>query len=61
MDELTTVCCPYCGEQVEVHVDPSAGPHTTIEDCAVCCHPMELSVAVERDGTIRVEARRDDE
>jgi len=46
---------------VDVQVDPSAGPHTTIEDCTVCCHPMELRVAVGRDGGITVEARRDDE
>ena len=46
---------------MEVQVDPSAGSHTTIEDCTVCCHPMELHVEVGRDGTLMVEARRDDE
>jgi hypothetical protein len=46
---------------VEVQVDPSAGTHTTIEDCTVCCHPMELIVTVTRGDTTTVEARRDDE
>lgn len=61
MHEPPAVRCPYCGEVVEVQVDPSAGSHTTIEDCTVCCHPMELHVEVGRDGTLMVEARRDDE
>jgi len=59
--EPPAVRCPYCGEVVEVNVDPSAGPHTTVEDCTVCCHPMELRVTVDRDGEVAVEARRDDE
>lgn len=61
MDEPRAVRCPYCGEVVEIHIDPSAGSHTTIEDCAVCCRPMELSVVVNRDSTVTVEAMRDDD
>ncbi len=61
MHEPPAVRCPYCGEVVEVQVDPSGGSHATIEDCTVCCRPMELSVVVERDGELTVEAHRDDE
>ncbi len=61
MDEPPVVSCPYCGERVEVAIDPSAGSHATIEDCTVCCHPMELRVEVGRGGEVIVEARRDDE
>ncbi len=61
MDELPAVRCPYCGEEVEVAVDPSTGSHDTIEDCAVCCRPMELSVVVDRDGAVTMKAHRDDD
>jgi len=61
VSEEPVVRCPYCSEVVEVNVDPSSGSHTTIEDCTVCCHPMELRVVVDRDGEVIVEARRDDE
>ncbi|HBB41709.1 MAG: hypothetical protein COW73_08290 [Nitrospirae bacterium CG18_big_fil_WC_8_21_14_2_50_70_55] len=61
MAEPPRVPCPYCGEVVSVQVDPSAGGYTTIEDCAVCCQPMELRVTVEPGGEITVEARRDDD
>ena len=61
MDDPLPVACPYCGERVEVTVDPSAGSYATIEDCAVCCHPMELRVVVGRAGEVTVEALRDDE
>ncbi|RMF87138.1 MAG: CPXCG motif-containing cysteine-rich protein [Nitrospirae bacterium] len=57
MVEAVAVACPYCGERVELLVDRSAGPHETIEDCPVCCRPMEVRVA---EGP-RVEVRRDDE
>jgi len=52
MPELAdcTVRCPYCGEAVDLVVDPSAGGQRYIEDCAVCCRPMEVSVGVDADG-----------
>ena len=41
--------CPYCGESVEVDVDPSGGPHQQyVEDCPVCCRPWDV-VVVEMD------------
>ncbi|WP_432473587.1 CPXCG motif-containing cysteine-rich protein [Amphritea sp. HPY] len=36
--------CPYCGEAIEIEVDCSAGDQEYIEDCQVCCCPIQLSV-----------------
>ena len=36
--------CPYCGEVIELLVDPSAGPQRYTEDCEVCCRPMVVCV-----------------
>jgi hypothetical protein len=53
--------CPYCGEPVEVRVDP-AGPDEEqyVEDCPVCCRPW--SVSVSREGQdVQVLLGRDDD
>ena len=40
-----SVECPYCGEPLELYVDPSGGStQKYVEDCAVCCQPMEVMV-----------------
>ncbi len=40
--------CPYCGEPLTLLVDESAGPQAYVEDCAVCCRPIE--VRLDDDG-----------
>ncbi len=42
--------CPYCWEAISVLLDPSVS-QTYIEDCEVCCNPIEVSV-VYRDGDL---------
>jgi hypothetical protein len=47
--ETDAVTCPYCGEAVDLDVDPIGPPSEQyIEDCSVCCRPCV--VRVERDG-----------
>jgi hypothetical protein len=56
------VGCPYCGETVTVLVDDGgAASQRYVEDCPVCCRPIELSVHRLDDGEVVVEARREDE
>ena len=52
--------CPYCGETIDILVDGSLEMQSYIEDCQVCCRPMELSVTLSDDAPAVV-ARRDDE
>lgn len=60
MPELVAVACPYCGEAIELAVDESAGSATYVEDCPVCCHPMQVDVEV--DGVaVTVHVRTGDE
>ena len=47
-----TVQCPYCGESFETAVDWSAGSFRYIEDCQVCCQPIELAGDVDEEGTL---------
>lgn len=43
--------CPYCGEPIELLVEPDAEGQHYIEDCQVCCRPIQVHVAAgEGDG-----------
>ncbi len=53
-----TTNCPYCGELIGLLVDPSIPAQAYIEDCSVCCRPMEVHVTVEGDDCF-VEVRAD--
>ncbi len=62
MLEDTRVECPYCGESFDTVVDCSAGSQRYIEDCPVCCRPIELQAEVDGAGIlIGLTAQRDDD
>ena len=52
MIETVSIQCPYCGESYETTVDLSAGSQRYIEDCAVCCRPIEVALRVGDDGEL---------
>ena len=58
--EPKQIYCPYCGEPIDVMVDTSVSEQKYIEDCSVCCRPIELDVLVEGD-VISLTPKRDDE
>jgi hypothetical protein len=54
-DMDTTVWCPYCGESVEIALDPGSGTYQEyVEDCAVCCQPWRVNVAYDQNGQAEV-------
>lgn len=41
------VACPSCGEPIALWIDVHGGSRQRyVEDCAVCCRPMQVVVAV---------------
>ena len=51
----TTVWCPWCGEPVEIALDPGSGAvQQYVEDCEVCCRPWRVTVAYHGDGSAGV-------
>jgi cysteine-rich CPXCG protein len=46
------VQCPYCGERLETRVDLTAGKREYIEDCEVCCRPIEFGIELEDNGAL---------
>jgi transcription elongation factor Elf1 len=41
--------CPYCGEEISMVLDLSVRRQTYVEDCEVCCNPIEVTYSVEDD------------
>ena len=52
---------PYCGESIRVEVDCSVERQDYIEDCSVCCRPIEFDVIVDERGNPRVSVTREDD
>lgn len=44
------VACPYCGESVEIYLEPDV-QGTLVMDCEVCCRPWQVQVT--RDSEYR--------
>lgn len=57
----TTVNCPYCGEPIEVLIDPQDAGQDYIEDCQVCCRPIIFTVTADAMGHLSVSVRDENE
>ena len=44
--------CPYCWEEVSILLDTSVKNNVFIEDCEVCCNPLEFTVQFENQELI---------
>jgi len=42
----TEVSCPHCGETFTTFVDLSQGDSVYIEDCQICCQPIEFKLFI---------------
>jgi len=60
LQEIAT-SCPYCGEMITLLVDASVAQQQYIEDCQVCCRPMEIRMNVSADGSCHIEVRDENE
>ena len=58
VDQQFDVTCPYCGENVEIYVEPDVRGQFVM-DCEVCCNPWLVRV-VRRDGEREIDVRRGD-
>jgi hypothetical protein len=50
MNSQFDVTCPYCGEDVEIFLEPDVSG-SLVQDCEVCCNPW--LVRIEQDGDDR--------
>ena len=57
----TSIYCPYCGESIGVLLNPEDVGAEYIEDCQVCCRPIEVFLREDAGGWLEVEVRSDAE
>lgn len=43
MNDTHLVRCPYCGEEIEIYVEPDVSG-SYVQDCEVCCNPWMVHV-----------------
>lgn len=56
-----SVHCPYCGETIGVLIDTSVAEQDYVEDCQVCCRPIDFRITVDLDGDVQLRAITDSE
>jgi prolyl-tRNA synthetase len=56
-NDTIEVQCPYCGERVEISVEPAVSG-AMVQDCEVCCNPWQLTITRDRDGDVDVRVER---
>ena len=39
--------CPYCWQEISMLLDLSINEQSYVEDCEICCNPIEISYVVE--------------
>jgi hypothetical protein len=49
--------CPYCWEEISMLLDASVRQQTYIEDCEVCCNPIEITATFEQNELIGFNAQ----
>ena len=58
--ETRSVQCPYCGETIDVGIENLNEAQRFIEDCTVCCRPIQYEVNRNDEGETDVMADRSD-
>ena len=48
--------CPYCWQEISMLLDNSIYNQSYIEDCEVCCNPVQVSVKFENSELIDFQA-----
>lgn len=49
--------CPYCWEEISMILDNTVKDQIYIEDCEVCCNPIEVNPIFENAELISFEVR----
>jgi hypothetical protein len=54
--------CPWCGAALSLAIDCTGGSQQYVEDCAVCCQPILVTVRIIGVGPepFTVQCERDD-
>ena len=49
--------CPYCWEEISMLLDRSVSEQIYIEDCEVCCNPIEVDAKFKEQELVGLEIK----
>ena len=49
--------CPYCWEEISMVIEPLEEAQTYVEDCEVCCNPIQITFAAGEDDEPEFDAQ----
>jgi transcription elongation factor Elf1 len=49
--------CPHCWQEISMVLDASEPHQTYVEDCEVCCKPIQIEYTLNDDTVMEFEAR----
>lgn len=52
-----SVQCPYCWERFSLLIDASVESQEYVEDCEVCCRPIDFAIEIDEENQAVVQAR----
>ena len=52
------ITCPYCWEVYSLYLEAEATRVELIEDCQICCHPIQLRLEMGFDGEALLQVDR---
>lgn len=50
--------CPYCFEHISFLLETTHGAQSYIEDCEVCCKPIDMSYQITEGEVSQIDAKR---
>jgi hypothetical protein len=48
--ETHDILCPYCGESIEVDIEMLDTVQEYVEDCSICCRPIQFRITRGDEG-----------
>lgn len=49
--------CPYCWEEIDSQIDARNGSDMYVEDCEVCCNPLEFHYVIQGEQLTSLEVK----
>lgn len=57
LTDSAAFACPWCGQENFLELDPEEDGQTLVQDCRICCRPIELTR--QPDGSVHVRREAD--
>ena len=52
------ITCPYCWENYSLLLESAESAVELIEDCQICCHPIQIRLEMGFDGEMSLDTER---